>query len=101
MIDISQALSLVLSRAQPNRPQHVPLAAALGRVLAEDVASDVDSPPHDKSMVDGYAIVASDLAGMQKLLEAWWTSLTSVESQEAAVRSQEAGIRDQETADTR
>ena len=35
---------------------------ALGLVLAEDIASDVDSPPHDKSLVDGYAVVAADLA---------------------------------------
>jgi molybdopterin molybdotransferase len=35
----------------------------LGLVLAEDVTSDVDSPPHDKSLVDGYAVVAADLAG--------------------------------------
>ena len=62
MIEISEALSLVLSRAKPKPPQHASLSAALGRVLAEDVASDVDSPPHDKSMVDGYAIVAADMA---------------------------------------
>jgi len=34
---------------------------ALGRVLAETIASDVDSPPHDKSVVDGYAIRFDDL----------------------------------------
>ena len=29
---------------------------SLGLVLAEEIASDVDSPPHDKSLVDGYAV---------------------------------------------
>jgi molybdopterin molybdotransferase len=42
----------------------VPRAAleAVGCVLAEDVASDIDSPPYDKSLVDGYAVRCSDLA---------------------------------------
>jgi molybdopterin molybdotransferase len=31
--------------------------------LAEDIAADLDSPPHDKSIVDGYAVMAADLAG--------------------------------------
>jgi molybdopterin molybdotransferase len=33
----------------------VPLGAALGRVLAEDVVSPMDVPPHDNSAMDGYA----------------------------------------------
>jgi molybdopterin molybdotransferase len=28
--------------------------------LAEPIVSDIDSPPHDKSIVDGYAVVAAD-----------------------------------------
>ena len=34
----------------------VPLSAALGRVLAEDVISEVDVPSFDRSNVDGYAL---------------------------------------------
>ncbi len=37
------------------------MANATGLILAEDVASDVDSPPHDKSIVDGYAVRSADL----------------------------------------
>jgi molybdopterin molybdotransferase len=37
------------------------MAAALGLVLAEDVASDLDMPPYDKAMMDGYAIRSADL----------------------------------------
>ena len=33
----------------------LPLFEALGRVLAEDVVSPVDVPPHDNSAMDGYA----------------------------------------------
>jgi molybdopterin molybdotransferase len=35
--------------------QELPLAQALSRVLAEDVLSPIDVPPHDNSAMDGYA----------------------------------------------
>ncbi|AFL96204.1 molybdenum cofactor biosynthesis protein 2, MoeA [Thermococcus cleftensis] len=38
----------------------VPLDEALGRVLAGDVVSPIDSPPFDRSAVDGYALRAED-----------------------------------------
>ena len=41
----------------------VPLDAALGRVLAADVASPVDVPSFDRSNVDGFALVAQDTFG--------------------------------------
>ncbi len=40
--------------------EEVPLDEALGRVLAEDVVSPIDSPPFDRSAVDGYALRAED-----------------------------------------
>ncbi len=39
----------------------LPLFEALGRVLAEDVVSPFDVPPHDNSAMDGYAFDASQL----------------------------------------
>jgi molybdopterin molybdotransferase len=63
MIEIEQALSLVLERATPRVPGRESLCQALGRVLAEDAISDIDSPPFDKALMDGFAVVASDLRG--------------------------------------
>ena len=40
----------------------VPLAAALGRVLAEPIIAPRDVPPHDNAAVDGYAVYFADLA---------------------------------------
>ncbi|NJE84392.1 molybdopterin molybdotransferase MoeA [Thermococcus sp. CX2] len=40
--------------------EKVPLDEAYGRVLAEDVVSPIDSPPFDRSAVDGYAVRAED-----------------------------------------
>ena len=52
---------MVLAECEPREAVVLPAREALGLVLAEDVASDVDSPPHDKSIVDGYAVIAADL----------------------------------------
>lgn len=41
----------------------VPLAQALGRVLARDVVSPVSLPPWDNASMDGFAVRASDVAG--------------------------------------
>lgn len=40
----------------------VPLAAALGRVLALPVEAERPLPPHDAAAVDGYAVFCDDLA---------------------------------------
>jgi putative molybdopterin biosynthesis protein len=39
------------------------LAAALSRVLAQDVTAPIDVPPFDRSNVDGFALRAADCAG--------------------------------------
>ena len=47
----------------PLKAESVPLAAALARVLAHDVAATVDAPPFDRSNVDGFALRAADTIG--------------------------------------
>ena len=44
------------------RTEHVPLFDALGRVLAADVISPFDVPPHDNSAMDGYAFDGQQLS---------------------------------------
>jgi putative molybdopterin biosynthesis protein len=46
--------------------ESVPLADALGRVLAADVAAAVDAPPFDRATVDGFAVRAADTAGARE-----------------------------------
>jgi putative molybdopterin biosynthesis protein len=48
---------------EPVGVEAVPLAAALGRVLAVDVVSPVDVPGFDRSNVDGFAVRSLDTAG--------------------------------------
>jgi molybdopterin molybdotransferase len=63
MLEVEQALLQVLERAAPKPPVRMNAADAMGLALAEDVASDIDSPPYDKALMDGYAVRAADLAG--------------------------------------
>src|SRR5688572_23970400 len=48
---------------RPLAAELVPLTAALGRVLADNVRSPVDVPSFDRSNVDGYAVCASSTFG--------------------------------------
>jgi molybdopterin molybdotransferase len=64
MISVAEARSVVVERLRPLSPETMPLTpAVLGLVLAADVASDLDLPPFDKAMMDGYAVRSADLAG--------------------------------------
>jgi molybdopterin molybdotransferase len=58
---------MVLERVGAARPtpetETVALDAAAGRVLAEDVAADRDTPALARSVRDGYAVRAADLPG--------------------------------------
>jgi len=51
----------------PRPPEDIPLAEALGRVLAQPVHAPVDVPAFDRSNVDGYAVRAADTFGATEL----------------------------------
>ncbi|MFV0679369.1 molybdopterin molybdotransferase MoeA [Ottowia sp.] len=44
--------------------ERLPLTQALGRVLAEDVISPINVPPHDNSAMDGYAFHGAELSAV-------------------------------------
>jgi molybdopterin molybdotransferase len=52
MLTVGEAQERILALAGQLDNESVSLADAIGRVLAADVASDVDSPPYDKSLMD-------------------------------------------------
>jgi molybdopterin molybdotransferase len=69
MRSVADAQYLILEHARPLPPESSLLSSsALGLVLAENVAADLDSPPYDKSMMDGYAVRSADLATGQGAL---------------------------------
>ena len=56
-----EAILEILHHTEPVREAHpVSLLQAFGRVLAQDVASDVDLPPFEKSAMDGFAVHTAD-----------------------------------------
>ena len=63
MITVEEAFAAVEANATPLKTETIRLADAAGRVLAKDIRSDVDSPPHNKSVMDGFAVRAADIAG--------------------------------------
>jgi molybdopterin molybdotransferase len=69
MITIDEAVQTILRHTARLAPVQLPVHQAVGHVLAEPVVSDVDSPPHDKSLVDGYALRAVDVTGAETTLE--------------------------------
>ena len=70
MIPFDIALQTVLNNSlQLAGTERVPLGVALGRVLAQDVFSDIDMPPFDKSAVDGYACRRQDILNVLEIVE--------------------------------
>jgi len=61
-IAVSEARGLVLDAVAPLPAETLPVADALGRVLAEPIRSGRTLPPADCSAMDGYAVRSADLA---------------------------------------
>src|SRR5437660_10309762 len=69
MLSVAEAQERILQQAPPLPPAAAELGPdLLGLVLAEDVVSDLDVPPHDKALMDGYALRSGDLPEGQAVL---------------------------------
>jgi molybdopterin molybdotransferase len=69
MIRFEEALDIVLGRAQQTGRETISFLSSTGRVLAEDIVSDVDMPPFNKAAVDGFACRMADITGELKIRE--------------------------------
>jgi molybdopterin molybdotransferase len=59
---IDDVLAGLLAVATPTRETELlPIGSVLGRVIDQDIVSQIPLPPFDNSAVDGYGIVASDI----------------------------------------
>jgi molybdopterin molybdotransferase len=63
LLSLEEALKRILDSVTPLGPEAVPLAAAAGRVLAEDARAAVDLPPFPSSAMDGFAVRSEDTPG--------------------------------------
>ena len=69
MIPLEKAYEIVLQNAFPLETEKVLFTDSLGRILAEDVKSDIEMPPFDKSAMDGYACRKEDLKNILEIIE--------------------------------
>ena len=69
MLPFEEAIAIVLSSARSVGTERVEMSCAANRVLAEDVKSDIDMPPFNKSAMDGFACRREDLAANLTIIE--------------------------------
>jgi molybdopterin molybdotransferase len=62
-LSVDEALERILARVRTLEPLSVDLLDALGATLADDAIADRDVPPFRNSAMDGYAVIAADVAG--------------------------------------
>ncbi|UCF57671.1 MAG: molybdopterin molybdotransferase MoeA [Deltaproteobacteria bacterium] len=65
-IGFNEALELTLSSVSTAGAETLPLHRLTGRILSEDIISNVDCPSIDSSLKDGYAVISRDLTGASR-----------------------------------
>jgi molybdopterin molybdotransferase len=68
MIQVEEALRLILARVTPLETERTSLADARGRILRTAARADLDSPPFDASAMDGYAARHADVGQPLRLI---------------------------------
>ncbi len=63
MHSVEEALAIVLEGCRPRLFEQFFLERCLGQVLAQRIVSDMDLPPFDKALVDGFAVRSADCQG--------------------------------------
>jgi len=66
MVSIEEARRLIWKETPIFKKEKVKIINSLGRVLAEDIISDFDIPPFDRSAMDGFAIISDDTFSSSK-----------------------------------
>jgi molybdopterin molybdotransferase len=61
LMNVDEARKRILQRISPLGIVRIPVAVANGRVLAEDIFSQVDLPAFSNSAVDGFAVLHEDV----------------------------------------
>ena len=68
LLAVDDARARMLAEIAPLPAQTLPLADAIGRVLAEDVSAIRDQPPFDASAMDGWAVRSGDTPGTLRII---------------------------------
>lgn len=68
-ISLEEAIEILNDNVETLGIEEVSLVEAIGRRIAEDIYSDMDNPPFNKSAMDGYAIKVENSSGNMEKLE--------------------------------
>jgi molybdopterin molybdotransferase len=69
MISFDEALEIVMKSAFTTENETIAFVDSAGRILAEDIVSNIDMPPFNRSAVDGYACRKSDMMNLLDVVE--------------------------------
>ena len=69
MITYEKAFEIVMNSVFETGSETIPFSQSSGRILAEDICSDMEMPPFNRSAVDGYACHRSDLSHDLEIME--------------------------------
>ncbi|KAA3616168.1 MAG: molybdopterin molybdenumtransferase MoeA [Calditrichaeota bacterium] len=61
MLTVKEAFNVIINETRQLGEEITTLENATGRVLAENITTDIDMPPFDRSMMDGYAVRSVDV----------------------------------------
>lgn len=64
----AEALDIILRHVAPLESERVSLSQAGGRIMAEDLISDVDLPPFNAATMDGFAVIADDVSPWREII---------------------------------
>ncbi|MEI6047311.1 MAG: gephyrin-like molybdotransferase Glp [Bacteroidota bacterium] len=69
MISFEEAFGIVMESVFETETETILFSGSDGRILAEDIFSDIDMPPFNRSAVDGYACHRNDLNNDLEVIE--------------------------------
>lgn len=90
-IDEQEALDIITHSVRPLGSERVSLLDGLGRILAQDILAPLDTPPFDRSPLDGYALRAQDTVGASKETPVILAVVDTVYAGDVAAVAVEAG----------
>jgi molybdopterin molybdotransferase len=69
MITFEKAYEIVMASVFETGTEIIPFQNSSGRILAENIASDMDMPPFNRAAVDGYACHRTDISNELEIVE--------------------------------
>jgi molybdopterin molybdotransferase len=95
-VSFEYALDAILVSISPVDGEQISLKKSYGRILHEDIQSDINVPPFDNSAMDGFALKAAKTAGATESIpkqfiiageiQAGGASHTKIDTDDAAIR---------------